>query len=164
MSARTLDWGFPRWGEYGRDQDPVQVRLCDRIGCMEKGEHPAPKSPNSREKWHFCERHAAEFNRSYNYFAGVSAEEAERMQKEDEAQREYARANTWTWMGPDGSSAREEALDVLGLPGTATPDEIKRAYRKLAKRYHPDINPGDPEATKMFHDVRAAYDLLKEAA
>ena len=50
MKARRLDWGFPRWGEYGQEQDPVRVRLCDRFGCTEKGEHPAPKSAHSKER------------------------------------------------------------------------------------------------------------------
>lgn len=164
MRARRLDWGFPRWGEYGQERDPVRVRLCDRFGCTEKGEHPAPKSAHSKERWLFCERHAAEYNRSWDYFEGLSAEEAARMKKEDEAHRDYARADTWTWMGPDGSSARDEALEVLDLDNKATNDEIKRAYRKLAKRYHPDINPGDMEAEKRFHDIRAAYDLLMASA
>ena len=163
MANRSMNWGFPRWGDYGVEQEPIRVRLCDRFGCTERGDFPAPKSPNSPERWHFCENHVAEYNRSWNYFAGLTAEEAERQQKEDEAERKYARANTWTWMGPDGSSARDEALDVLGLENDANDDDIKRAYRKLAKRYHPDINPGDAEAAKHFQDVRAAYDLLSES-
>lgn len=164
MSGRSANWGFPRWGEYGSQQEAVRVKLCDRIGCTAKGEHPAPKSPNSRERWYFCEVHAAEYNRSWDYFAGLTAEEAERQKQEDEAQRSYARSTAWAWMGPDGSSAREEALEVLELQPEASEGEIKAAYRKLAKRYHPDVNAGDPEAAKRFHDVRAAYDLLSAKA
>ena len=54
------------------------VRLCDRDGCDEPGDRPAPKAPNSRERWYFCEAHAAEYNKNWNYFAGLTAEEAAR--------------------------------------------------------------------------------------
>ena len=40
-------------------------------------------------------------------------------------------------------------------------EEIKRAYRALAKKYHPDMNPGDPYAAKMMKDINAAYDQIK---
>lgn len=49
---------------------------------------------------------------------------------------------------------------VLGVAKTAAPDEIKSAFRKLAKKYHPDINPGDPAVEKRFKEANAAYDLL----
>src|SRR5690349_17250666 len=58
-STRSTDWGFPRWRGYGASREAQQVRLCDRHGCEEPGDRPAPKSPNSRERWYFCETHAA---------------------------------------------------------------------------------------------------------
>lgn len=51
---------------------------------------------------------------------------------------------------------------VLGVPRGATMVEIKRAYRRLARRYHPDINPGDRDAAARFHDVLAAYETLTD--
>lgn len=53
--------------------------------------------------------------------------------------------------------------EVLGVPRTASADEIKKAYRKLAKQYHPDRNPGDKTAETRFREVQAAYDVLGEA-
>ena len=50
--------------------------------------------------------------------------------------------------------------EVLGVPRTATADEIKKAYRKLAFKYHPDKNPGDKAAEEMFKKITAAYDVL----
>ena len=45
---------------------------------------------------------------------------------------------------------------VLGLPSTATDEEVKQAYRRLAKRYHPDANPGDKEAERCMEEINAA--------
>lgn len=51
---------------------------------------------------------------------------------------------------------------VLGVSKTATPDEIKRAYRKLARKYHPDMNPGDRQAEARFKEINEAYEVLSE--
>lgn len=50
--------------------------------------------------------------------------------------------------------------EILGVSKTATADEIKKAYRKLAMKYHPDKNPGDAAAEEMFKKVTSAYDVL----
>lgn len=50
---------------------------------------------------------------------------------------------------------------VLGVPPTASDDEIKQAYRKLAKKYHPDLNPGDKEATKKMAEINSAYEQIR---
>ena len=50
--------------------------------------------------------------------------------------------------------------EILGIERDADINEIKRAYRKLAKKYHPDLNPGDEEAEKNFKEVTAAYEVL----
>ncbi len=52
---------------------------------------------------------------------------------------------------------------VLGVPKTATDKEITKAYRALAKQYHPDANPGDTAAEERFKDISAAYDVLGDA-
>lgn len=51
---------------------------------------------------------------------------------------------------------------VLGVSKTASADEIKKAYRKLARDLHPDVNPGDKKSEERFKDVSAAYDLLSD--
>ncbi|HLF59358.1 MAG TPA: DnaJ C-terminal domain-containing protein [Alphaproteobacteria bacterium] len=53
---------------------------------------------------------------------------------------------------------------VLGVAKDASADVIRKAYRKLAKKFHPDLNPGNKEAEAKFKDVQAAYDLLSDAA
>lgn len=58
----------------------------------------------------------------------------------------------------------DDPYKVLGVSRDATDDEIKQAYRKLAKKYHPDRNPGDQEAAKKMQQVNAAYEQIKDPA
>lgn len=54
-----------------------------------------------------------------------------------------------------------DPYSVLGVSKDASEDEIKRAYRCLAKKYHPDLNPGDPEAARRMKEINAAYVQIK---
>ena len=165
MSRRKDNWGFPRWRGYGGDAEPAKVRLCDYHGCREPGDYPAPKSPLSDEKWWFCVDHVSEYNRSWNYFEGLSRSEADALAEDDlKVSNGFRRSEIYGWGGTaDGggmSEVERQALAVLEVARDAKPEEIKRQYRRLAKRYHPDTN-ADTEARDAFHRVRAAYELLK---
>ena len=55
---------------------------------------------------------------------------------------------------------KRDYYEVLGVSKTATPDEIKKAYRKLAIKYHPDRNPDNKEAEEKFKEAAEAYEVL----
>lgn len=61
------------------------------------------------------------------------------------------------------AETKRDYYEVLGLQKSASADEIKKAYRQLAKKYHPDMNPGDKEAEANFKEVNEAYAVLSDA-
>ncbi len=165
--TRKDDWGFPRWREYGSTHETVKLRMCDRHGCEGAGTCPAPKAPNSPERWWFCTSHAAEYNQGWNYFEGLSAEEA--AERESDERRDasgYQESKHYGWAGPgDGSRSRDEmrALELFGLESDAEFEAVKLAWRRMAKDNHPDVNPGNADAAKQFQAVQAAFDVLRAA-
>ncbi|HEY4825043.1 MAG TPA: DnaJ domain-containing protein, partial [Solirubrobacteraceae bacterium] len=59
-------------------------------------------------------------------------------------------------------ATRPDYYKTLGVDKKATPEEIKKAYRKLARRYHPDKNPGDKQAEARFKELSQAHDILSD--
>ena len=164
---RSLDWGFPRWRGYESAREPAKLRLCDRHGCNEAGVCPAPKSPNSRERWYFCQAHAAEYNAGWDYFAGLDAEEAAaRATAENAENAGYREAAHYGWAtSGDGSRSRDEvrALELLDLTPDADFEAVRKAWRAKAKEVHPDVKPGDADAAKAFQALQLAYEVLRQA-
>ncbi len=58
--------------------------------------------------------------------------------------------------------AKQDYYDVLGIKRNAKPEEIKKAYRRLARKYHPDVNPGDKASEDRFKLTTEAHDVLSD--
>ncbi|KXK07098.1 MAG: Zn finger domain-containing DnaJ-class molecular chaperone [Acidobacteria bacterium OLB17] len=65
--------------------------------------------------------------------------------------------------GSDHQVAKKDYYQILGVKKSANADEIKKAYRRLARKYHPDVNPNDKAAEDKFKDIQEAYDILSDA-
>ena len=137
-------------GGGGGGGDATTVRLCDRHGCEEPGDCPAPKAPNNPARWYFCQRHAAEYNRQWDYFEGLDKEEAaERERVEQQSNAGYAEAAHYGWAGSgDGSRG---------------PDEM-RALELLGGEVDGEGRGGDREAAQRFQAYSLAYEVLRQAA
>jgi hypothetical protein len=161
--SRSKAWGFPKWGDYGGDNAAVSVRLCNFDGCDDKGDFPAPKAPDSPEKWYFCQKHISDYNAKWNYFAGLNKAEAFK-RAQDEARHSAGYSSSGAY--ENGASTygsderRADALEILELEENASSSEIKASYRRLAKKYHPDTNSDDLDADTKFQQVMAAYNIL----
>src|SRR5512146_235285 len=59
--------------------------------------------------------------------------------------------------------AARDYYEVLGVKRNASEGEIKKAYRRLARKFHPDVNPGDKRAVERFKEVQEAYEVLSDA-
>src|SRR3984957_15825648 len=61
------------------------------------------------------------------------------------------------------TTTKQDYYELLGVSRKAAQKEIRQAYRKLARKYHPDLNPGDKSSEEKFKQVQEAYDVLSDA-
>jgi hypothetical protein len=159
---------------------------CAWDGCSEHGQYPAPKSPDRlNERYHFCLAHVREYNKSWNFFRNMNAQQIDDFYTDSitghrptskikaggvNYREDDLRAAVFDFFGDTTSKQKnnqsvpdneKKALTVLGLKFPVTMLEIKRKYKELAKLYHPDIN-GNAGEDKL-KVINQAYSLLKNS-
>lgn len=159
-------------------------RSCYNPDCKELGIYPAPKSKeNLREYLYFCINCIREFNKSWNYFEGLN---------EQELEIEIRKSTTWnrpSWKfgtknlnydfekafrqfneqkkldeNKNVSKKIKDAFNLLDLDLNSSPDEIKRRYKNLAKKWHPDVQQNETNHNKnKFIDITNAYKTILDS-
>ena len=157
------------------------IKKCEHENCQKAGTCRCPKTRDLREYWFFCPEHAAEYNKNWNYYAGMSADEIEEdwerqtfgapLKDKDTANADEAEYVKFLNDFITGRSTFDKmpkkaalpgpvmsALKVFDLPITASWREVGARYRALAKLHHPDRSGSATE----FAKVSAAYQTLKK--
>lgn len=173
--------------------DQATDTLCDMPGCDNQGEYRAPKHRGLNEYHEFCLEHVREYNKAWNFFEGMNETEVrEQILKDWYGDRPtwkyrdfdnleeslYQKSQIFRdGHAPDGKSKGDshyvpealrgtpemEALAFLGLAPPVTFDEVKKQYKQLVKKYHPDFNPNDSAAEEKIKKINMSYTLLKVA-
>jgi len=167
----------------------LHQRVCEAPGCRQQGEFRAPFAPNrlDHHRW-FCLEHVREYNKKWDYFAGLGADDIERHIRADTIWRRPVwplggrrsgdprlhdpldLANeTGIFERPaprmDGSEqltpAERNAMGVLELSWPLTQAVVKSRYKELVKIHHPDANGGAREAEEKLKQINAAYSTLR---
>jgi len=160
------------------------IKKCDKPGCTKAGTCRAPKSRDLKEYWFFCQEHAAEYNKNWNYYADMTADEIEAdwerqtfgapLRDKNAANADAADYAKFLNDFITGRAAFDKtpprktlptnvmgALKTFDMPISASWREISARYRVLAKKYHPDTAHDKKSAATEFARVSAAYDILK---
>ena len=144
-----------------------EVRLCDRHGCDEPGDRPAPKSPNSPDRWYFCEAHAAEYNKQLELFRGPERRRRGRARGGRAARRQCGFRQSAHMAGAAPATAAAAATRCA----RSTRSSSKRRRLRGGEGRASAARQGEPsrrqagrqEAAKRFQAVQAAYEVLRKA-
>lgn len=174
-----------RTRKYFAPQNEGREHKCDCPGCQEKGEYRAPKDRKLKEYYWFCLKHVQEYNQKWNYYDGEKTPEEEEKKRrgrmrfrwfgskikysfgnefadEYNAFREYA--SDFSAMNEvyytDEDRRNIKIMELSGSEEEITVEVIKKQYKKLVKKYHPDVNQGDKQAEEKFKLLSAAYKSL----
>lgn len=161
------------------------IKKCEHPGCTKAGTCRAPKTRDLKEYWFFCQEHAAEYNKNWNYYADMTPDEIEADWERQTFGAPLKDKNTANADAADyvkfindfitGRATFDKtparttlprgvvgALKTFDLPISASWREISAKYRTLAKKHHPDTAHNKDAAGAEFAKISAAYEVLKK--
>jgi hypothetical protein len=150
------------------------ITKCDHLNCTKAGTCRCPKDRSLKEYWFFCQAHAAEYNKNWNYYAGMTPEQINKEWEKDVFGTTEKKGQEYTKMVFDFVSGKTKipehkklvpqniasAFTVLGLSIESDWEKIQKKYRALAKQAHPDANK--TADSKKFIKISDAYQVLKK--
>jgi len=169
------------------------IRICDQQNCNEIGEYKAPKSrSNLKNYYYFCLIHVKEYNKSWDFYKGLSVDEIELSLRKDilwdrpswplngnpgnildqirsfldsdyslfEKERDLQNFLKNKIIDQDLTHEEQKSMGVLDIKMPINVEKIKKAYKRLVKLFHPDVNKENNDAEKLFKEVNQAYRIL----
>lgn len=170
-----------------KKKESVKKRLhdCDFPGCKEAGEYRAPKDRTLRSHYWFCQKHVAEYNKNWDFLKGLTPEEIEQQLRNDTTwQRPRWKLGDHVGgqprfkdpfdvfseerLGMDGGynppqqnlqypKKVREAVAFMDLKFPLQLSDVKKRYKQLAKKYHPDISKKD---ASLFQKLTQSYTII----
>jgi len=169
------------------------IRVCDQQNCNEIGKYKAPKSrSNLKNYYYFCLIHVKEYNKSWDFYKGLSVDEIELSLRKDilwdrpswplkgnpsnilqqirfflnsdyslfEREKDLQNFLKNKIIDQDLTLEEQKSMNVLGVKMPINVEKIKKAYKRLVKLFHPDVNKENKDAEKLFKEVNQAYRIL----
>ncbi len=191
MSVSSAKKKNPRGRRGMSGASETSTRVCDFPECNEPGKYRAPKAPDVLDDFYwFCQTHVREYNQKWNFFDGTTEAEINAQQSKDKVWERETKpmgdpeARAWARLGiedphqvlggnatrnpgREGGSGRKlpptekRAIEILEAEATWTKTEIRKAYKKLIKVLHPDMNGGDRSQEEQLQEVVWAWDQIK---
>ena len=176
---------MPPFEDIYYDDRPVKLRACACPGCTAAGDYRAPKNRELTEHYWFCLDHVREYNRNWDFFAGMSGgqieeyirtatvwerpswplgdwQAQEQKLRDHVAQEFFEESNSERSSTPPMPKTERDALTALELNPPVTFIAIKAQYKLLVKRHHPDANAGSVQAEERFKSINQAFTTLKQ--
>ncbi|SFQ94946.1 DnaJ domain-containing protein [Poseidonocella sedimentorum] len=170
----------------------TSTRVCEKPGCEAPGKYRAPKAPDVLDDFYwFCQEHVREYNLKWNFFDGTTEAELNAQMSKDRVWERQTKewgnpeARAWARLGiedphqvlGDNSTqnpgrrtggkrlppTERRAIDILEANENMTKTEVRKAYKKLIKVLHPDMNGGDRSQEEQLQEVVWAWDQIKES-
>ncbi|MDC0736952.1 J domain-containing protein [Cognatishimia sp. SS12] len=192
MSVSSAKKKNPRGRRSMSGESATSTRVCEKDGCEEAGKYRAPKAPDVLDEYRwFCKDHVREYNAQWSFFEGKTEAETNAQKSKDKVwERETKRmddpeARAWARLGIEdphqvlGGNATQNpgrhavgrrlppterrAIDILEAKDDWSKAEIRKAYKKLIKVLHPDMNGGDRSQEEQLQEVVWAWDQIKDS-